>query len=191
MIINCQLNFTTDWLFQDTLIPEAVSICKKCIAPKPPRTHHCSVCNRCVLKMDHHCRILQPWFTFTLLNLLFKLGTASSWEFSHAFFIITNCSFRKLKLQVFTSATLGRKGNDMDKLLRQGFTRMDTKGTRTVSFEKNCTKAAEKSPIDLALHQTKNFLVGSFPSPFVSSSSVQPMGKEMACSKTKHNDNTC
>ncbi|RXG73980.1 putative palmitoyltransferase ZDHHC16 [Armadillidium vulgare] len=39
------------------VITEAVSICKKCIAPKPPRTHHCSVCNRCVLKMDHHC----PW----------------------------------------------------------------------------------------------------------------------------------
>uniref|UniRef100_A0A1B6DJI2 Palmitoyltransferase n=1 Tax=Clastoptera arizonana TaxID=38151 RepID=A0A1B6DJI2_9HEMI len=42
---------------QGSLIPEAVTICKKCIAPKPPRTHHCSVCNRCVLKMDHHC----PW----------------------------------------------------------------------------------------------------------------------------------
>ncbi|XP_071792872.1 palmitoyltransferase ZDHHC16-like [Asterias amurensis] len=33
------------------------SICKKCIAPKPPRTHHCSICNKCILKMDHHC----PW----------------------------------------------------------------------------------------------------------------------------------
>ncbi|XP_051162742.1 palmitoyltransferase ZDHHC16 [Leptopilina boulardi] len=42
---------------QGGLIPEAVSICKKCIKPKPPRTHHCSVCNKCVLKMDHHC----PW----------------------------------------------------------------------------------------------------------------------------------
>ncbi|XP_063980173.1 palmitoyltransferase ZDHHC16 isoform X1 [Diachasmimorpha longicaudata] len=49
---------------QGGLIPEAVSICKKCIKPKPPRTHHCSICNKCVLKMDHHCRILD----FTWLN---------------------------------------------------------------------------------------------------------------------------
>uniref|UniRef100_UPI00398E5AAA palmitoyltransferase ZDHHC16B isoform X2 n=1 Tax=Pristiophorus japonicus TaxID=55135 RepID=UPI00398E5AAA len=34
-----------------------VSICRKCINPKPARTHHCSICNRCILKMDHHC----PW----------------------------------------------------------------------------------------------------------------------------------
>ncbi|KAM4704280.1 palmitoyltransferase ZDHHC16 isoform 4-T4 [Rhinophrynus dorsalis] len=34
-----------------------VSICRKCIAPKPARTHHCSICSRCILKMDHHC----PW----------------------------------------------------------------------------------------------------------------------------------
>lgn len=31
--------------------------CRKCGGPKPPRTHHCHVCNACVLKMDHHC----PW----------------------------------------------------------------------------------------------------------------------------------
>ncbi|RDB14738.1 Palmitoyltransferase PFA3 [Hypsizygus marmoreus] len=33
------------------------SWCRKCWAPKPERTHHCSACGRCVLKMDHHC----PW----------------------------------------------------------------------------------------------------------------------------------
>ena len=31
--------------------------CRKCKTGKPPRTHHCSVCGRCVMKMDHHC----PW----------------------------------------------------------------------------------------------------------------------------------
>ena len=29
--------------------------CVKCGLPKPPRCHHCSTCNKCHLKMDHHC----------------------------------------------------------------------------------------------------------------------------------------
>ncbi|XP_057732805.1 probable protein S-acyltransferase 15 [Arachis stenosperma] len=29
--------------------------CDKCYGYKPPRTHHCRVCKKCVLKMDHHC----------------------------------------------------------------------------------------------------------------------------------------
>ncbi|KAL4187441.1 hypothetical protein AMTRI_Chr09g39030 [Amborella trichopoda] len=29
--------------------------CGRCQNNKPPRCHHCSVCQRCVLKMDHHC----------------------------------------------------------------------------------------------------------------------------------------
>ena len=31
--------------------------CKRCKAFKPLRAHHCSICGRCVIKMDHHC----PW----------------------------------------------------------------------------------------------------------------------------------
>lgn len=29
--------------------------CTHCNAWKPPRCHHCRICRRCVLKMDHHC----------------------------------------------------------------------------------------------------------------------------------------
>ncbi|KAF7457680.1 putative palmitoyltransferase [Cryptosporidium felis] len=33
--------------------------CKWCAKYKPDRTHHCRVCQACVLKMDHHC----PWIS--------------------------------------------------------------------------------------------------------------------------------
>lgn len=31
--------------------------CGRCLCHRPPRTHHCPVCDVCVLKRDHHC-----WF---------------------------------------------------------------------------------------------------------------------------------
>ncbi|CAB1333054.1 unnamed protein product [Coregonus sp. 'balchen'] len=35
----------------------AVRYCDHCQVIKPDRCHHCSTCDMCVLKMDHHC----PW----------------------------------------------------------------------------------------------------------------------------------
>ena len=32
-------------------------LCRTCKIFKPKQCHHCSICNRCVLRMDHHC----PW----------------------------------------------------------------------------------------------------------------------------------
>ncbi|XP_065858029.1 probable protein S-acyltransferase 14 [Euphorbia lathyris] len=34
---------------------QRIRFCRKCNQFKPPRCHHCSVCGRCILKMDHHC----------------------------------------------------------------------------------------------------------------------------------------
>ncbi|KAJ0112359.1 hypothetical protein Patl1_00261 [Pistacia atlantica] len=34
---------------------QRIRYCRKCNQLKPPRCHHCSVCGRCILKMDHHC----------------------------------------------------------------------------------------------------------------------------------------
>mmetsp|Transcript_130412 Transcript_130412/g.260179 ORF Transcript_130412/g.260179 Transcript_130412/m.260179 type:complete len:356 (+) Transcript_130412:54-1121(+) len=54
--------------------------CKWCMKYKPDRTHHCRVCKRCILKMDHHC----PWlnnciglrnYRFFILTLLYSCVT--------------------------------------------------------------------------------------------------------------------
>jgi palmitoyltransferase ZDHHC3/7/25 len=34
-----------------------LSMCSQCQTFKPPGSHHCRICNRCIAKMDHHC----PW----------------------------------------------------------------------------------------------------------------------------------
>ncbi|KAG5680077.1 hypothetical protein PVAND_009604 [Polypedilum vanderplanki] len=43
-ILNCTIN-------------NCVRFCERCQHIKPDRSHHCSVCNACNLKFDHHC----PW----------------------------------------------------------------------------------------------------------------------------------
>ena len=85
--------------------------CKEGGVFKPPRAHHCSICNRCVVKMDHHC----PW-----VNNCVGLG-------NHKFFLLfigyTNLScLYSLALVTYRFATCMNKltgpkcmsGNGMD-----------------------------------------------------------------------------
>lgn len=42
---------------------QPLSMCSQCQTFKPPFSHHCRICNRCISRMDHHC----PWVSHVFL----------------------------------------------------------------------------------------------------------------------------
>lgn len=49
-----------------------LSMCSQCQTFKPPRSHHCKICNRCISGMDHHC----PWMNNCTFRSLVSLLAA-------------------------------------------------------------------------------------------------------------------
>lgn len=74
-------------------------LCRRCHAYKPQRAHHCSVCKRCIIKMDHHC----PWVSLfvhlvvvvrcmSLSTLLYRLVSDLVIAFACLFTYIIHCN---------------------------------------------------------------------------------------------------
>lgn len=64
-----------------------VKTCGICKTFKPPRAHHCKICNRCYLKYDHHCFFLDVCIGFHNYKYLFQFICANIIQ--SFYFIIT------------------------------------------------------------------------------------------------------
>ena len=82
-----------------------VLYCRRCQLPRPERCHHCSLCGRCVLKMDHHC----PWINGCVgyynqryfagfLIYLFLGTTYSALALAHVFWFHSAASAARYRL---------------------------------------------------------------------------------------------
>lgn len=67
------------------------AMCSHCQTYKPPLSHHCRICNRCISRMDHHC----PWMNncigannFSEYIQRFKKSIKTMRFFSHTFLFV-------------------------------------------------------------------------------------------------------
>ncbi|KAH0570261.1 Palmitoyltransferase [Spironucleus salmonicida] len=80
LLIYCTINFITSTIqliFYDPGYVEQSDnpyqeICQKCNYRRPQRAHHCSQCEKCVRKFDHHCDIFQSCIACWNMPYFFK-----------------------------------------------------------------------------------------------------------------------
>ncbi|OAY38878.1 probable protein S-acyltransferase 15 [Manihot esculenta] len=69
--------------------------CDKCCAHKPPRAHHCRICRRCVLRMDHHCLWINNCVGYWNYKAFFILVLHATVASVYSMVIIICCAFQK------------------------------------------------------------------------------------------------
>lgn len=76
-------------------------LCRRCNTFKPKRAHHCSICKRCIIKMDHHC----PW-----VNNCVGIGN-HKYFLLFIFYTCLSCMYSLTLLTIRFFDCLGRHGH--------------------------------------------------------------------------------
>lgn len=76
-------------------------LCRRCKTFKPKRAHHCSVCRRCIIKMDHHC----PW-----VNNCVGIGN-HKYFLLFVFYTFLSCLYSFLLVMIRFYTCMGQHGH--------------------------------------------------------------------------------
>ncbi|TMS36472.1 hypothetical protein L596_003623 [Steinernema carpocapsae] len=82
--------------------PMQNTFCKTCLLIRPPRSKHCTLCERCVARFDHHC----PWINNCI-------GVKNHWHFVMYLFLL----FVGVTLSLSSSAMYIRDECDTDPII--------------------------------------------------------------------------
>ncbi len=117
--------------------------CPRCMHPKPVRAYHCSKCNRCIFRMDHHCVWIgncvgylnqKPFILFLLytlllssISLLMQAIKFYRWTFLGTFqFTSALCESALFLINVFTLAVVRGYFSDQLEALETNTTLIET-----------------------------------------------------------------
>ena len=70
--------------------------CQTCNYMKPQRTHHCRICQKCILKMDHHC----PWISNCVGYYNYKYFCLFIWYSTLGAYVSCLISFSDLYIHI-------------------------------------------------------------------------------------------
>ncbi|CAJ1961553.1 unnamed protein product [Cylindrotheca closterium] len=94
---------------------DKLAMCSQCQTFKPPLSHHCRICNRCISKMDHHC----PWmnncvgagnmkhfFLFLIYTWSCSVYSLTLLGFNYFFCAAEDCVFNVVLIQLVRIMTM-------------------------------------------------------------------------------------
>ena len=133
--------------------------CRSCLMVKPDRSHHCSVCNKCVLKMDHHCPYVNNCIGLKnykyFMNMLTS-GTAGSLFISFTMWEGVSLTWEDSNFTLNFQVILGLAyfGNIVLSIVLSAFTIFHlfliSNGLTTIEFREKMTVKFEKSPYHIS-----------------------------------------